>query len=101
MIAQVEEYFPLEVPQAWLKGCTSISAALAGVKSGQVCLRRKIVISGGKLPVLCEASGRLLCYKSGIDGLIGIEDNARTIYGKAQKGSMLLFCCGFWRLYVL
>ena len=85
MIAQVEEYFPLEVRKL-AKGCTLYKRCFGwGSKSRTQEFRfdgGKIVISNGKLQpngykVRRLPSELFMCYKSGIDGLIGIEDNAR------------------------
>lgn len=85
MIAQVEEYFPLEVRKL-AKGCTLYKRCFGwGSKSRTQEFRfdgGKIVISGGKLQPNGYKVRRLpqelfMCYKSGIDGLIGIEDDAR------------------------
>lgn len=85
MIAQVEEYFPLEVRKL-AKGCTLYKRCFGwGSKSRTQEFRfdgGKIVISSGKLQPSGYTVRKLpeelfMCYKSGIDGLIGIEDNAR------------------------
>lgn len=85
MIAQVEEYFPLEVRKL-AKGCTLYKRCFGwGSKSRTQEYRfdgGKIVISSGKLQPAGYKVRKLpeelfMCYKSGIDGLIGIEDNAR------------------------
>lgn len=85
MIAQVEEYFPLEVRKL-AKGCTLYKRCFGwGSKTKTQEFRfdgGKIVISNGKLQpngykVRTLPKELFMCYKSGIDGLIGIEDNAR------------------------
>lgn len=85
MIAQVEEYFPLEVRKL-AKGCTLYKRCFGwGSKTRTQEFRfdgGKIVISSGKLQPSGYSVRRLpselfMCYKSGIDGLIGVEDNAR------------------------
>lgn len=85
MIAQVEEYFPQEVRKL-AKGCTLYKRCFGwGSKSKTQEFRfdgGKIVISGGKLQpsgysVRTLPEELFMCYQSGIDGLIGVEDNAR------------------------
>lgn len=85
MIAQVQEYFPQEVRKL-AKGCTLYKRCFGwGSKTRTREFRfdgGNIVISSGKLQPSGYSVRRLpaelfMCYKSGIDGLIGIEDNSR------------------------
>lgn len=106
MIAQVEEYFPLEVRKL-AKGCTLYKRCFGwGSKSRTQEFRfdgGKIVISGGKLQpngynVRKLPEELFMCYKSGIDGLIGIEDNSR--HNSIFKGpkALISYLFGFFIL---
>lgn len=85
MIAQVPEYFSKEV-RGLAKGCTLFKRCFAwGSKTKTQEFRfdgGDPVISSGKLQpagysVRTLPEELFICYKSGIDGLIGVEDDAR------------------------
>ena len=86
MIAQVPEYFSKEV-RSLARGCTLYKRLYAwGSKRRTQEFRfdgGDIVISSGKLQpssykVRTLPEHLFTCYKSGIDGLIGVEDNGRS-----------------------
>lgn len=85
MIAQLEDYFPLEVRKL-AKGCTLYKRCYGwGSKSRTQEYRfegGKIRIKNGQLDPNGYKVRKIpreifTCYQSGIDGLIGIEDNGR------------------------
>lgn len=85
MIAQVPEYFSKEV-RGLAKGCTLFKRCFAWGSTTRTQEFRfdggDPVISSGKLQpagysVRTLPKELFVCYKSGIDGLIGVEDNAR------------------------
>ena len=86
MIAQVPEYFSKEI-RSLAKGCTLYKRLYAfGSKTRTREYRfdgGDVVISSGKLQPAAYKVRRLpvelfTCYQSGIDGLIGVEDNGRV-----------------------
>lgn len=85
MIAQLEDYFPLEVRKL-AKGCTLYKRCYGwGSKSRTQEYRfegGKIRIKNGQLDPNGYKVRKIpreifTCYQSGIDGLIGVEDNGR------------------------
>lgn len=100
MIAQLEDYFPLEVRKL-AKGCTLYKRCYGwGSKSRTQEYRfegGKIRIKNGQLDPNGYKVRKIpreifTCYQSGIDGLIGIEDNGRhTSVWKSPKAIIAYF----------
>lgn len=109
MIAQLEDYFPLEVRKL-AKGCTLYKRCYGwGSKSRTQEYRfegGKIRIKNGQLDPNGYKVRKIpreifTCYQSGIDGLIGIEDNGRhTSVWKSPKAIIAYFFVFFIFLMV-
>lgn len=109
MIAQLEDYFPLEVRKL-AKGCTLYKRCYGwGSKSRTQEYRfegGKIRIKNGQLDPNGYKVRKIpreifTCYQSGIDGLIGIEDNGRhTSVWKSPKAIIAYFFIFFILLMV-
>ncbi len=100
MIAQVPEYFSKEI-RSLAKGCTLYKRLYSfGSKTRTREYRfdgGDVVVTSGKLQPASYKIRRLpselfTCYRSGIDGLIGIEDNGRkNSFWKSPKAVLAYF----------
>lgn len=109
MIAQVPKYFDDEIRQL-AKGCTLYKRCFSwGSKSRTREYRfdgGDIKIESGKLAPQAYKVRRLprelfTCYQSGIDGLIGVEDDGRTNSVWASPKAIIAYCFIFFVLVML